>query len=104
MTHSSTIGRCWQNTFVLEDDEEAIAYYSQLNDKISQTTIEKNLWHKLRKSTSPREASRQRTLADKNNEIMICADEEKKVLHKYHSVVAADGSIMRKFALFQKML
>lgn len=38
------------NTFVLEDDHETIAYYSLLNDKISQTTIEKNLWRKLRKS------------------------------------------------------
>lgn len=38
------------NTFVLEDDNETIAYYSLLNDKISQTTLSKNLWRKLRKS------------------------------------------------------
>ncbi|MBR1712699.1 MAG: GNAT family N-acetyltransferase [Alloprevotella sp.] len=43
-------GQMLANTFVLEDDEETIAYYSLLNDKISQTTIEKNLWRKLRKS------------------------------------------------------
>lgn len=38
------------NTFVLEDDNETIGYYSLLNDKISQTTIEKNLWRKLRRT------------------------------------------------------
>ena len=38
------------NTFVLEDDNETVAYYSLLNDKISQTTLSKNLWRKLRKS------------------------------------------------------
>ena len=38
------------NTFVLEDDDETIAYYSLLNDKISQTTLSKNLWRQLRKS------------------------------------------------------
>ena len=38
------------NTFVLENDNETIAYYSLLNDKISQTTLSKNLWRKLRKS------------------------------------------------------
>lgn len=38
------------NTFILEDDNETIAYYSLLNDKISQTTLSKNLWRKLRKS------------------------------------------------------
>lgn len=37
------------NTFVLEDENETIAYFSLLNDKISQTTISKNLWRKLRK-------------------------------------------------------
>ena len=37
------------NTFVLEDDNETIAYYSLLNDKISQTTLPKNIWRKLRK-------------------------------------------------------
>ena len=27
------------NTFVLEDDEQTLAYYSLLNDKISNTTV-----------------------------------------------------------------
>ena len=36
------------NTFVLEEESETIAYFSLLNDKISQTTISKNLWRKLR--------------------------------------------------------
>lgn len=38
------------NTFVMEDEHETIAYFSLLNDKISQTTVSKNLWRKLRKS------------------------------------------------------
>lgn len=37
------------NTFVLENEERTIAYFCLLNDKISQTTIAKNLWRKLRK-------------------------------------------------------
>lgn len=37
------------NTFVLEDENEIVGYYSLLNDKISQTTLPKNLWRKLRK-------------------------------------------------------
>jgi len=37
------------NTFVLEDENEIIGYYSLLNDKISQTTLPKNLWRQLRK-------------------------------------------------------
>lgn len=36
------------NTFVLEDDVETIAYFSLLNDKVSNTMIPKNLWRKLR--------------------------------------------------------
>ncbi|MBR6867735.1 MAG: GNAT family N-acetyltransferase [Prevotella sp.] len=36
------------NTFVLEDEEETIAYFSLLNDKISNTIIPKNIWRKLR--------------------------------------------------------
>ncbi len=36
------------NTFVLEDDIETIAYFSLLNDKVSNTMIPKNLWRKLR--------------------------------------------------------
>ena len=36
------------NTFVLEDDEQTIAYYSLLNDKISNSTVTKNLWRKCR--------------------------------------------------------
>lgn len=42
------------NTFVLEDDEQTIAYYSLLNDKISNSTVPKNLWRKLR-NTIPHE-------------------------------------------------
>ena len=38
------------NTFIMEDEEATIAFFSLLNDKISQTTIDKNLWRKLRKS------------------------------------------------------
>ena len=37
------------NTFVLEDENEIVGYYSLLNDKISQTTLPKNLWRQLRK-------------------------------------------------------
>ena len=36
------------NTFILEDDDETIAYFSLLNDKVSNTTVPKNLWRKLR--------------------------------------------------------
>ena len=42
------------NTFVLEDDEQTIAYYSLLNDKISNSSVPKNLWRKLR-NTIPHE-------------------------------------------------
>lgn len=38
------------NTFVMEDDDVTVAYFSLLNDKISQTTIARNLWRRLRKS------------------------------------------------------
>lgn len=38
------------NTFVMEDETEIVAYFSLLNDKISQTTVSKNLWRKLRKT------------------------------------------------------
>lgn len=38
------------NTFILEDENETIAYFSLLNDKITQTTISKNLWRKLRQA------------------------------------------------------
>lgn len=38
------------NTFVLEDEQQTIAYFCLLNDKISQTTIAKNLWRKIRKT------------------------------------------------------
>ena len=38
------------STFVMEDDDVTIAYFSLLNDKISQTTIARNLWRKLRKA------------------------------------------------------
>ena len=36
------------NTFVLEDEEETIVYFSLLNDKTSNTIIPKNIWRKLR--------------------------------------------------------
>jgi predicted GNAT family N-acyltransferase len=42
------------NTFVLEDDEQTLAYYSLLNDKVTNTTVPKNLWRKLR-NTIPHE-------------------------------------------------
>lgn len=42
------------NTFVLEDDVQTLAYYSLLNDKISNTTVPKNLWRKIR-NTIPHE-------------------------------------------------
>ena len=38
------------STFVMEDDDVTIAYFSLLNDKISQTTITRNLWRRLRKA------------------------------------------------------
>lgn len=38
------------NTFIMEDDQITVAYFSLLNDKISQTTVDKNLWRKLRKA------------------------------------------------------
>lgn len=38
------------NTFILEDDYQTIAYFCLLNDKISQTTVAKNLWRKIRKT------------------------------------------------------
>lgn len=41
-------------TFVLEDDDQTVAYYSLLNDKISNSTVPKNIWRKLR-NTIPHE-------------------------------------------------
>lgn len=38
------------HTYIIEDDDETIAYYSILNDKISQTDLDKSLWRKLRKN------------------------------------------------------
>lgn len=36
-------------TYVLvDDDDKIVAYFSLLNDKISQTTTEKNLWRKVK--------------------------------------------------------
>ena len=37
-------------TYVMEDDVETIAYFCVLNDKISQTDLDKSLWRKLRKN------------------------------------------------------
>ena len=36
-------------TYLLEEEEENVAYFSVLNDKISQTDLDKSLWRKLRK-------------------------------------------------------
>ena len=37
-------------TYVLEDEQATIGYYSLLNDKISQTTFTKSLWRQMRKN------------------------------------------------------
>ena len=37
------------HTYLMESEEETIAYFSILNDKISQTDLDKSLWRKLRK-------------------------------------------------------
>lgn len=37
-------------TYVLEDEQTTVGYYSLLNDKISQTTFTKNLWRKMRQN------------------------------------------------------
>ena len=37
------------NTFILEDDAETLAYFSLLNDVVSNLTIPKNLWRQIRK-------------------------------------------------------
>lgn len=37
------------NTYVLEDDDETIAYFSILNDKVSSAMVPKNLWRKLKR-------------------------------------------------------
>lgn len=38
------------HTYVLEEEFETVAYFSILNDKISQTDLDKSLWRKLRKN------------------------------------------------------
>lgn len=38
------------HTFVLTEEKEVVAYYCVLNDKISQTDLDKSLWRKLRKN------------------------------------------------------
>lgn len=38
------------HTYVVEEGDETVAYYSVLNDKISQTDLDKSLWRKLRKN------------------------------------------------------
>lgn len=38
------------HTYVIEDDEDTIAYFCVLNDKISQADLDKSLWRKLRKN------------------------------------------------------
>ena len=38
------------HTYILEEDSETVAYFSLLNDKISQTDLDKSLWRKLRKN------------------------------------------------------
>lgn len=42
------------NTFIMEDDFETIAYFSLLNDKITKTDLDKNLWRRLRSRFSHR--------------------------------------------------
>ena len=37
------------STYIIEDDERTIAFYSLLNDKISKSNIPQNLWRKVRK-------------------------------------------------------
>ena len=38
------------HTYILEDEEETIAFFSVLNDKVSQTEVDKSLWRKLRRT------------------------------------------------------
>ena len=38
------------HTYVFVDDDEIAAFYCLLNDKISQTDLDKSLWRKLRKN------------------------------------------------------
>ena len=38
------------NTYIIEDETQTVAYYSLLNDKISNTAVPKNIWRKLRKT------------------------------------------------------
>ena len=38
------------HTYVLAEEDEIVAYYCLLNDKISQTDLDKSLWRKLRKN------------------------------------------------------
>ncbi len=38
------------HTYILEEESETVAYFSILNDKISQTDLDKSLWRKLRKN------------------------------------------------------
>lgn len=38
------------HTYIIEDEQNTVAYYSVLNDKISQTDLDKSLWRKLRKN------------------------------------------------------
>ncbi len=37
------------STYIIEDDDRTIAFYSLLNDKISKSNIPQNLWCKVRK-------------------------------------------------------
>ena len=38
------------HTYVFVDENDVVAYYCLLNDKISQTDLDKSLWRKLRKN------------------------------------------------------
>lgn len=38
------------HTYVFVEEDEVVAYYCLLNDKISQTDLDKSLWRKLRKN------------------------------------------------------
>ena len=43
-------GQMLAHTYLVMENDEVLAYYSLLNDKISQTDLDKSLWRKLRKN------------------------------------------------------
>ncbi|MBO6091208.1 MAG: GNAT family N-acetyltransferase [Acetobacter sp.] len=42
--------QCLAHTYILENENETIAFFSVLNDKVSQTEVDKSLWRKLRRT------------------------------------------------------